>query len=214
MSGKKTNINIDEYQQLTSDEYEKKYVHDVYSKIANHFSCTRYTPWNMVKQFLNSFDDKSFIFDIGCGNGKNIELCNGLNFGLDYCFNLLQIAKQKRSKSLFIQGDITNIPFRDNIADGVICIAIIHHLSTEERRLKAIQELVRICKNNGKILIYVWAKINSSDLFVDWNNTDCKRYYHFFEENELEELCKKCNNCVIEKSYFDKENWCVILKKN
>lgn len=41
--------------------------------------------------------------------------------------------------------------------DYVISVAVIHHFSTEERRLEAINELVRITKPGGTILIYVWA---------------------------------------------------------
>ena len=36
-------------------------------------------------------------------------------------------------------------------------IAVIHHLSTETRRLQAIQEINRILKIGGEALIYVWA---------------------------------------------------------
>ena len=80
--------------------------------------------------------------------------------------------------------------------------------------------MLRILKPNGLVLIYVWAKKESinNDLFVEWKNNkndekDYKRYYHFFEQNELEQLCIQAGNCTIEKSYFDKENWAVILRK-
>ena len=49
------------------------------------------------------------------------------------------------------------IPFKSNIFDHVISIGVIHHLSTEKRRIKAIQELTRILKPGGKLMIYVWA---------------------------------------------------------
>ena len=38
-----------------------------------------------------------------------------------------------------------------------ICIAVIHHLSTPARRLAAIEELSRIVRPGGRILISVWA---------------------------------------------------------
>lgn len=40
------------------------------------------------------------------------------------------------------------------------------------------------------------------------------RFYHVFEENELENLCKRFANITIEKSYYDQGNWCVIFQKN
>ncbi|CAG8794332.1 21211_t:CDS:2, partial [Racocetra persica] len=55
---------------LTDDKKEQKYVHDVYQAIAPHFSQTRYKPWPVVEQFLNSLDIGSIGADIGSGNGK------------------------------------------------------------------------------------------------------------------------------------------------
>lgn len=170
------------------------------------------------------------------------------------------------------------------MAEGVISIAVIHHLANEvnintlasssvlmisiyfqERRLKAIEEIVRILQVGGRALIYVWAK-NQSDsnylkqnkkpeqivpsdnsvtidenleLPVHTNRTQFKnqdilvpwklkktnenkpvedekmflRFYHVFEEGELECLCRKINNIEIIKSYYDEGNWCVIIKK-
>jgi ubiquinone/menaquinone biosynthesis C-methylase UbiE len=59
---------------------ENQYVYKVYDFIAPHFSETRYKPWPVVVQFLESFQKYSFIADVGCGNGKyfgvnpNIEM--------------------------------------------------------------------------------------------------------------------------------------------
>ena len=38
-----------------------------------------------------------------------------------------------------------------------ICIAVLHHLATDERRLAAIEELVRVVRSGGQVLLYVWA---------------------------------------------------------
>lgn len=51
-----------------------------------------------------------------------------------------------------------------------ICIAVLHHLSTTERRLEGLRELVRIVRPGGLVLVYVWAleqnleKIKKKDL--------------------------------------------------
>ena len=39
------------------------------------------------------------------------------------------------------------------------------------------------------------------------------RFYHVFEEGELEQLILSVPKLVIEKSYYDQGNWCVIFKK-
>lgn len=55
------------------------------------------------------------------------------------------------------------IAFRSNSFDACISIAVIHHLSTAERRANAIKELVRIVKPHGCVLIYVWALEQDKD---------------------------------------------------
>lgn len=49
------------------------------------------------------------------------------------------------------------LPVNSNQVDACICIAVIHHYSTIERRSKAIAELLRVTKPGGKVLISVWA---------------------------------------------------------
>lgn len=41
------------------------------------------------------------------------------------------------------------LPIRDQVCDAFISIAVIHHFSNEEIRLKAIEEMIRITKVGG-----------------------------------------------------------------
>jgi tRNA (uracil-5-)-methyltransferase TRM9 len=216
-ANKKKIIDHQELQILNPEEYEKKYVHNTYKQIASHFSATRYRPWPQVEGFLKSLSPDSIMVDVGCGNGKNLGISPGISLGCDICPNLLDIARQRGHN--VIQCDALALPYKSNFADAVISIAVIHHFVTEERRICAIKEMLRILKPNGKILIYVWAndKEKENDYFVGWEKDggviNHNRYYHFFDEGELEKICLQSGNCIIEKSYFDKENWAVIVKK-
>lgn len=66
---------------------------------------------------------------------------------------------------------------RSDSFDAVISIAVIHHFSTEKRRLMAIAEMARILRPGGKIMIYVWALEQSQrqfcaqDVLVPWHLT-------------------------------------------
>jgi hypothetical protein len=40
-----------------------------------------------------------------------------------------------------------------------------------------------------------------------------KRYYHMFKKGELEELVQEAGGVEIRESFYDNDNWCVILKK-
>uniref|UniRef100_A0A1B0CA61 Methyltransferase type 11 domain-containing protein n=1 Tax=Lutzomyia longipalpis TaxID=7200 RepID=A0A1B0CA61_LUTLO len=58
------------------------------------------------------------------------------------------------------------------------------------------------------------------DILVPWklkdgteNNKTFLRFYHVFEEGELEELCGQVQDIRVIKSYYDQGNWCAIFEK-
>ena len=133
----------------------KMNVKNFYNSNSNDFSNTRHSIWDVVKKFNRSINPKSNILDAGCGNGKNmVYLQNqGHNMtGIDFSDGLLEICKQKNLN--VHNSDIRNLPFNDFTFDYVISIAVIHHLNTEEDRIKAINELLRVTKKGGKVLFF------------------------------------------------------------
>jgi hypothetical protein len=50
---------------------------------------------------------------------------------------------RSRGDHQVINADCRVSPFRDGTADAVICIAVLHHLATEERRLQALKDMSR-----------------------------------------------------------------------
>lgn len=141
---------------LAPESLEKEYVHKVYEDIAGHFSSTRHTPWPKVVDFLMSLSAGSLVADVGCGNGKYIGVNRDLYMvGCDRSKNLVDICGERRFEACVC--DALSVPFRSGSFDACISIAVIHHFATEERRLAAIQELIRLLRRGGKALIYVWA---------------------------------------------------------
>ncbi|MCO5555906.1 hypothetical protein L7F22_009450 [Adiantum nelumboides] len=137
-------------------DIEKKYVHGVYDAIAPHFSATRFAKWPKVISFLESLVPGSLIIDAGCGNGKYLGLNPRCFFlGCDLSSPLVSICSQRGNEVLV--ADTLRLPYRTGSFDAAISIAVLHHLSTEERRKKAIEEVARVVVQGGKILITVWA---------------------------------------------------------
>lgn len=210
-------------------EIEK--VHNVYDIISKHFSTTRKIIWPKVEDFINTFTTNSLVLDIGCGNGKNMgSRKDCIYIGLDTCENLMKQAKSYQNCS-YIVGNCINLPFEADSFNYAMSIAVIHHLSTIERRLQAIQEINRILKIGGEALIYVWAyeqprfeNEKSQDVNVKWmlqkkysekKETDeiFYRYYHLFKKNELETLISNINTLEIIESGNQYNNWYCVVKK-
>lgn len=152
----------------STPEIEKKYVHRVYDAIAPHFSSTRFAKWPKVAAFLESLPCGSVILDAGCGNGKYLGLNPSCFFiGCDISNPLIKICSDKGQEVLV--ADAVNLPYREGFGDSAISIAVLHHLSTENRRKKAIEELVRVVKPGGFVLITVWAaEQEDQSLLTKW----------------------------------------------
>lgn len=76
--------------------------------------------------------------------------------GCDRSTQLAQICKF-RNHQVF-NCDCLQLPIRSNCVDLCISIAVLHHLATSDRRLKALIEINRVLVVGGQALIYVWAK--------------------------------------------------------
>ena len=192
-------------------EIEKKHVYEVYDKISEHFSQTRYKPWPLVSEFLNSLEKNSMVLDVGCGNGKYLsENKNLVMWGTDRSGNLLSIAKEKNINAQCFIADSLKLPIKSESFDAAISIAVIHHFSNELLRIQALKEIFRVIKKNGKVLIYVWAmeqkekKFKEQDNFVPWHLQ--KKYEN---ESKVETLENGPNitedkniNCKVYQRYY------------
>ncbi|XP_061576403.1 probable tRNA methyltransferase 9B isoform X2 [Cololabis saira] len=157
-----------------ASQLERDHVHSVYDKIAPYFNDNRYKAWPKVRQFLLELPPGSIVADIGCGNGKYLHINKEVfKLGCDVCRPLVDFAWSQGHEVQMCDG--LNLPYRDGCFDAVLSIAVIHHLSTKERRIRAIKEMARTLRVGGHIMIYVWAmeqkrrKFEKQDIFVPWN---------------------------------------------
>jgi SAM-dependent methyltransferase len=54
-----------------------------------------------------------------------------------------------------LAGDIVRLPYRSACADVVLCVAVLHHISTLERRRAAVSELLRVLRPGGDLFVQV-----------------------------------------------------------
>ena len=127
-----------------ASELEKKYVYEVYDRIASHFSNTRHTAWPRIENFLSSLEQYSVLADIGCGNGKylntKIAQNNLFSIGMDRSEGLLKCAKEINREFQLFSADSLKLPFKSESVDNVISIVIVYHFSNEIRRKQILTE--------------------------------------------------------------------------
>lgn len=188
---------------LATPPTEKDHVHAVYDAIATQWHHTRGKRgvlWPGATQFLQQLPRGSVVADVGCGDGKYFAAiweAGSFVIGTDISLPLLKtsiganssdnapesrrISQERnhlRDRPAVAVADCMNVPLRRNSCDAAICIAVMHHISTEARRLRCIEELVRVVRPGGLINIQAWAmeqdegsrrKFAAADVFVPFN---------------------------------------------
>ena len=86
----------------------------------------------------------------------------GLAVGLDFSYGMLGKAKRKSvalnlSQLCFVQGNASQLPFRDSCFGGVSCSHAFYELKGTERS-KAIAEVARALKEKGRFCLMEHAK--------------------------------------------------------
>ncbi|MCJ7805187.1 methyltransferase domain-containing protein [Patescibacteria group bacterium] len=101
----------------------------------------------LVREYVQSIPKNWAILDAGCGEGILVEQFKKEGYsiiGLDLNY----------ASDVVVQGDITQMPFKDNHFNLVLCLDTIEHLHYSNQE-KALAEISRVLKRNGILLISI-----------------------------------------------------------
>ena len=175
----------------------------------------------IIKFIKNTSNSKSSILEIGGGSGYMLDLINE-ETGITNLYNCEIVSevykKQANNNIKLIQGNVLDLPFEDDNFDYVILKNLLHHLvgktrkSSKENVKKAIQEIKRVVKNNGYIIILEQFNDNlifSSILFyltlfisvfgININKFGLKKnvIISFLTKKEIQTMLKENNNIQV-----------------
>jgi len=145
---------------------EEVHVRDVYDRVATQWAGTRYKAWPEVERFLRDHVRRGdAVVEVGCGNGKNLAAAadaagaGAVVLACDTSVPLCEIAalQTPRSRADVAAADVCDLPYRGGAFDALLCVAVLHHLSTPARRLRAMLECARVCAVGAKLLFLAWA---------------------------------------------------------
>ena len=178
---------------------------------------------NKVADYLKELSIDKVVLDAGCGTGKFLPIIENVAYkyiGIDLSNEQLIKAKDKSKRnSLFINSSLDKIKLDNNSVDLIISTWVLGTITDIEERNRCLDELKRILKPNGKIIL-VENDVNSefeeirnrtSDSRTrDYNNWILsngfivdKRLETYFNFKSIDEA-KKCFEVIYGKIISDK----------
>src|SRR6185312_5745895 len=106
------------------------------------------------------------LLDVGCGTGKDLEKLFARYgeevklYGIDNSKDMLLQVPRAVAESPNVRlkdGRADKLPYTDNSFDYVTCSLVLHHLPQSEQQ-KALQEMCRVLKSGGTVLIQDWGQ--------------------------------------------------------
>jgi len=143
-------------------------VYNIFSSIANRYDSLNSILtlnidrlWRKKAIKICNLEQKDKVLDLCCGTGKMVEYaCKavGINtevIGLDFNEAMLDVGQLRLNQSIqsykykLIKGNILSLPFEDSSFE---CITIAFGLRNIKDKFKALSEINRVLKPNGKLV--------------------------------------------------------------
>lgn len=198
----------------------------MYSPIAHEFDKTRYKVWPCVAEFLESRPRGGKLLEAGVGNGKNLAYATHLGFqtsGFDICSELVDLADKRcgGGAKLWVHDICEPIVGK---YDTILCIAVLHHIQSEEGRRLALRNLVDALADDGQLLLTVWSyetfdavrprAFALGDNAVPWKSGNgdllASRYYHIYDRDGFRELVRSTG--LTYSVRWEQQNWVAVIQ--
>ena len=215
-----------------------------YDQMAEKFSGTRNFFWPDLQFIKDHISAGDRILDFGCGNGRLLGILQEKKieyFGVDVSQKLIDLAKIKYPQ--FAQNfskisGFDSLSFPDEFFNVIVSIAVFHHLPDKKFRLAMAQELFRVTKPGGEIIITVWnlwqpkykkylwknrwrkifflSKLDWLDCEIPFKNNEgkiFKRFHHAYTKKDLTELFSQAGFQIEKVEVVNKKNLVLIGRK-
>lgn len=136
---------------------DKEYFKEYFYNERNHW-------WFLVREKIIGYEltkllkEKDFnrtikILNVGCATGRTSEFLEkfGEVISLEYDEDCYNFVKEKLNINI-VNGSVLDLPFENEIFDVVCAFDIIEHVHDD---LKAAEEMKRVLKNNGNLILTV-----------------------------------------------------------
>lgn len=172
-----------------SDEFYKEATKASYQATANEFAqnVAELAPIGSIEKFISLLPTKAKIIDIGCGSGRDAKIFTtaGIDvLGIDFCSNLIEIAKTHAPLADFQLMDIEAINFSPATFEGAWAACSLGHIP-KNKFLNVLKQIHVLLKEEGYFYLALKkgaGEILERDARYAGNH---QKFWSFFEEVEL-----------------------------
>lgn len=212
-------------------------IQKAYDKVVTPFVASRARDWSEFQKITSLCSSTDRILDIGCAHGRLLPVLikEGIkedNYtGIDLSEKLIEEAKKTFPGARFDVGNACRLPYQNEAFDITISSAVLHHIPSDRLRISAVQEMLRVTKSGGTVVILVWNAFyfkhlwphilrslipkkggDMFDMYLPFFGKDTIRYVHAFTQHSLRKLLKKSG-----VKYFSLEktgkNFFIVIQK-
>jgi SAM-dependent methyltransferase len=111
------------------------------------------------------------VLEVGCGTGVMLRHLTGVVApggsvtGLDRSSSMLDIASQTSPGAMLLEGDARDMPFGDASFDVILSA---YMLMFVPERVQALQEMWRVLRPGGRLVVGVWCSLDESPAFREF----------------------------------------------
>ncbi len=162
------------------------------------------------------------ILDVCCGTGDQLKLLKENGFtgeGIDLSEAMLSVASKGETKADCIHQDATQMHYKDAKFDLVMTAFSLHEKSHDTAR-KIVEEMVRVCSEDGDILIVDYELSEKTSTlskiliyFIEWiaGGDHYKNFKSYIKKGGLPKLLEGITLTEVERHYFGQHGIIVVL---
>ena len=159
---------------------------------------------SLLKRLLDRTGDlrSKKVLEIGCGVGRWVDLLThkGAAYtGVDISQRMVEIARQKAPAVEFFRMPADALGFDSESFDIVFSVTVLHHMPYEKQQ-KAIEEMSRVAKRTGCIVIMEGTK-QPTDAFNMFANT-ATTWRSLFEQGGYKAYYSQNHQCIVNCKLF------------
>jgi len=165
-------------------------------------------PIHSIEKFITLLPSKAKIIDIGCGSGRDAKIFSDKGIevlGIDFCSNLIKIAKEHAPLAKFKLMDIENISLPDASFHGIWSACSLGHIAKNNLPTH-LQKLHQLLIDKGYFYLAL-KKGQGEQLERDVRyKGNIQKFWSYYEEEELKNILLRASFKILDFAVIPKNH--------